>query len=181
VRISDVTKVTVVSDLSTSSLYGTIYYHWYLDGDYCGRTTAPYRNFQLKIGDQGRVEVVDTIDPDFDSAANAPTAYPARRTLSWVTSTSSVDHYRVEQKKAAGAYSSIAKVFSVLGQWTYSAKSERLDDLTEYTWRIVPVDSLGNDGTPYVIGPELIVRTPDSPDFTVSFSASTTKVTFTAA
>ncbi len=175
-RLGNVTTVTVTSDLS-----GTVYYHWYIDGAYVASTSVPMRAFHLADGDQVRIEVIDTNDPAFDPIAGAPTGWPARRTIWWVRSVDAdVEQYRVEQKKDAGDWSAVATVFAVDGQWSYRLLSDRLCDLADYTWRVVPVDAAGNDGTPIEIGPETIVRTPDAPNFAISFDENTTKVTFSS-
>jgi len=65
-------------------------------------------------------------------------------------------------------------------QWVYSLLSPRLDDLADAEFRVVPVDKAGNDGTALALSSERVVRTPDGPDFTVTFDSGTTKVTFAA-
>lgn len=173
-RLGNVTTVRVTSGLS-----GTIYYHWYLDGFWVASTTAPRRDFLLPLGDQVRVDVLDTLDADFDPIANAPAGWPSRRLLWWLRSLDGgIEHYRLEQKKGAGDWSAVAVVRHQNESWSYELLSDRLDDLSQYTWRIVPVDAAGNDGTPFTIGPEEIVRTPDAPDFAIAFDNQTTKVTF---
>ncbi len=88
----------IVAVTATSDLSGLVYYHWYRDGAYVATTTAGNMEFRLEAGDQARIEVFDTNDPDYDPAANTPDEYPARRTLWWLRSLSSdVDHYRVEE------------------------------------------------------------------------------------
>ena len=89
-----------------------------------------------------------------------------------------MSYYRVEQKLGAGDWETLRIVPQVADQWAYSLLTDRLDDLSSYTWRVIPVDAAGNDGTAITIGAELIVRTPDAPDFTATFDSGTTKVTF---
>jgi len=176
-RHGTITSVTVTSDLS-----GTIYYHWYRDGVHVAATESATYWFVLQDQESLRIEVFDTNDADFDPIANAPDGWPARRTIWWVRSTATdVHHYRVDQKLGAGAWSQIAVVYPETDIWSYSVVTPRLTDLSSYTWRIVPVDAAGNDGTALEIGTEKIVRTPDAPEFTVSFDSGTTKVTFAAA
>lgn len=166
----------------TSTLSGTVYFHWYLDGIWQGRTLSGRRMFYLDAGDQARVDVLDTNDAQFDAVANAPTQYPARRLIWWVRSLAAdVDHYRVEQKKAGGSWEAVAIVSHREDRWDYSVISERLDDLTQYTWRVVPVDVAGNDGDPVTIGPEQIVRRPDAPNFEITYDSGTRKITFSEA
>jgi len=176
-RFRNITTVAVISDLS-----GTVYYHWYLDGAYIASTTRPTYSFVLEQGEQARIEVQDTTDPNYDPIANAPAGYPARRTLWWIRSTEGdVDYYKVEQKKDSGQWSTIGIVRHDNREWAYSFLTPRLEDLATYTWRIIPVDTAGNEGTPQTIGPETVVRTPDAPRFAISFDPSTTRVTFSAA
>ena len=166
-RIGSTTVVTVVSDLS-----GVIYYHWYLDGTWMGRTTAASFSFLLETEDQGRVEVIDTSDAAFDPVADAPLMFPARRTLWWTRSLSAdVARYRVEELKGAGTWIALGEVVAEADRWDYAYLTGRLDDLTNYHWRVVPVDAAGNDGTPIQLTqlPELIVRVPDAPQFTVTY------------
>jgi len=179
-NIMPMDKVVVVEVVS--SLSGTVFFHWYLDGLYMGVTTASSRAFWIDAGEQARVEVLDTTDPAFDPIANAPDAWPARRLLWWVRSLDAdVDHYRVEERKAAGAWELVSTVRHVSDRWHYSAVSRRLDDLTDYTWRIVPVDRAGNQGTVQTIGPEKIVRRPDAPDFEITFNSGPQTITFSEA
>ena len=175
IRNENLTRVIVTSDLA-----GTVYYHWYLDGVLVGSTESSEFWFSLEIGEQARVEVLDTNDPDFDPLQNAPEGWPARRLLWWVRSIdASIDHYRVEQQQNAGAWSIVARVPHDGNLWHYWLLSGRLDDLSDYAWRIVPVDAAGNDGDWTLIGPEKIVRTPDAPDFAIAYDAGTDKVTIT--
>ena len=179
-RFAEISLVTVTSDLG-----GTIYYHWYQDGKHVDATAWPFRAFWLPVGDSSRIEVVDTAEADFDWQAGAPDGYPARRTLWWTSAEwpdleDDLDYYRVDQK-TDGDWEAIGTVHQSRFRWDYSLLTERLDDLTEHTWRIVPVDRAGNDGDPLEVGPEMVVRTPDAPRFEIAFDEGTTKVTFSEA
>jgi hypothetical protein len=177
VRNGTETTITVVSDL-----VGTVYYHWYVDGALLASTTAPTWSILLEPGEQVRIEVLDTLDPDFDALAAAPIGYPSRRSLYWLRSIDAdVVKYRVEQQQDAGAWSTIGTVPATVDAWTYSFLTPQLADMAEYTWRIIPVDAAGNDGTPVVIGPESFVRLPDAPDFAADFDPLTERVTFAEA
>lgn len=175
-RIGDLVTVTVVSDLS-----GTIYYHWYSAGAYIGETTVPTRTFLLSADEQLVIDVNDTNDAAYDAIANAPVRYPATRSLWWIRSiVDSVVHYRIEQQRDGGDWTTIATIRQD-NSWSYKFETPVLDDLTDYAWRIVPVDAAGNDGPMLTFATERIVRTPDAPRFTVSFDEGTTYVTFAAA
>ena len=174
-------RLTTVS--VTSSLSGTIYFHWFVDGVYVGWTTAPQRTFALSVGEQARVECLDTNDADYDPIANAPAGWPSRKLIWWLRSTASdIAKYRIEQKKGAGAWTSIGTVKHDDRLWSYSLLSPRLEDLAAYTWRIVAIDAAGNEDTTTEIGPETIVRQPDAPDFGYTYNGSVLKTaTITAA
>lgn len=224
VRVGDLLTVEVASDLPPvlritrlgpsgciprSSMAGTavIHFHWYIDGELVASTTSSRYSFYLPSGDQVRVDVLDTVDPDFDAVANAPAGYPARRELFWTRNTRSdpvlrttrlgpsgsiprlgdeseitpfvaLSHYRLEQQKDGGGWTVLARVREKIGVWEHRYRTARLTDLSTYSWRIVPVDINGNDGTVLTIGPEKIVRTPDAPNFTVAFNDGTQKATF---
>ncbi|NLE62138.1 MAG: hypothetical protein GX616_27590 [Planctomycetes bacterium] len=173
-RIGEIVTVTV-----TSSLSGTVYYHWYLDGQWYGVSTIGERTFYLAAGEQARLAVVDTTDADFDYEAGNPEPYPARRILWWVRSLSTdLDYYRIDARKDGGDWSVVATVPRDGEAWDYQWTTGRLDDLTAYQWRVVPVDLAGNDGDPVATDAETIVRHPDGITFTVALE-ETGEITFT--
>jgi len=175
-RLDNVTTVTVTSDLTPA------YYHWYVDGAWVGMTVVGSRSFVLEAGDDVRIEVQDTNDPSYDSIANAPEGWPARRTLYWVRSTDAdVLAYLIEQQREAAAFTMIGRVPQLADVWSFSFLTPRLDDLTNYTWRITPVDAAGNSGTPVTIGPEKIVRKPNAPNWTLTWNSGTQFITVSAA
>ena len=176
-RVGGVTTVEAASDLS-----GDVLFYWYIDGAFVASTVAGVKSFALEDNDQARIDVLDSTDPAFDPVANSPSGYPARRSLFWLRSLATdIASYRVEQRKNAGSWTSIGVVNHVAGQWSYSLLSPRLDDLADYEWRVVPVDVAGNDGTALTLDAVRIVRTPEAPDFTVTFDEGTTRVTFAEA
>jgi hypothetical protein len=174
IRIGETTQVTV-----TALLPNVVWYCWYVDGAYVGKTSGPTKSFQVPAGEQFRLEVVPADQADFDPIANAPAGYPSRRTLWWVRSLSiDAANYRIDQREGAGDWTTIALVPQEAGKWDYSVITDRLEDLTEYTWRIVALDAAGNEADPLVIGPETIVRTPDATNFTAEFEAETQTIEF---
>lgn len=179
IRVDNVVTVTVTSDQIAEDV--TVYYHWYVNGAYVGETVLASRDFYLAPGELARVECVDTLDADYDPLAAAPVGYPARRTLWWIRSTATdVDVYVVDQQKDGGNWTELGRL-RISDAWSYSFLTPPLDDLSEYTWRITPVDTAGNEGSALTIGPEDVVRTPDAPNFTVTFDEGTTRVTIAEA
>ena len=172
-RSGNTTRVTVISSLS-----GLVYYFWYQDGAYVATTTIPHMAFVLQAGQQAKIVC---IDQNTSTPPAAPDGYPARRKLFWIRAAGSIARYRVDQQENGGAWSTLGYVTPKYNQWSYSFTTPTLDDLATYNWRIVPLDSAGNAGTPLTIATETIVRTPDSPDFSISYNPSTSKVTFGAA
>lgn len=174
-RVLDFTRV-----LATSSLGPPVFFAWYLDGAFLSITAVGQKDFQISPGDQARVDVLDTTDPAFDPIANAPTAYPARRSLWWVRSLSvDVDYYLVEQQAGGGQFQTMARVPQTPEAWALGWTSPRLTDVLNHTWRVTPYDAAGNAGTSKTFGPEKVVRRPDAPNFTVSASGGL--VTYTGA
>ena len=174
VRIGEVTQVAVAS-----SLPGVVWYCWYFDGAYAGKTAGPTKTFRVAAGGQFRLSVLATDQADFDPVQNAPDGFPSRWTLWWVRSLA-VDaaRYKIEQKEGDGDWTLLAQIAARPGQWDYTLLTERLKDLTAYTWRVTPIDAAGNEGTPLVIGPETIVRWPDAPAFTAQFNPQGRTVSF---
>jgi hypothetical protein len=177
VRIGDAVEVTVLN-----AWEGTLWYHWYLDGQWMGRTDEPLRVFQVPAGEQLRLEAIPTDQADFDPIQNAPTGFPARQTVWW---TRSIDAdsaaCRVQQREGDGDWQTIAEVPQTAGQWDFSIITDRLKDLTQYTWRVVPLDAAGNEGQTQIVGPETLVRYPDAPRFAAQFNPETRTVQFSAA
>lgn len=186
-RIGDVITVTATSSL-TGGAGGVIYFYWYLDGAYAGMSTGndagggvSRKTFSLT--GQAVVDVLDSIAPPtaFDPVASAPENFPARRALVFVRSTdAAVKKYRIDQQENGGPWEEIARIPHDPAAWDYTFLTDRLDDLTLYAWRVVPLDLAGNAGDAVTIAQELIVRTPDAPDFTATLQGST-QVAFAAA
>ena len=177
VQDQEATIVTATSDLS-----GTIFYHWYMDGAFIATTEIASYAFYLLDDEQVRIDVIDTNDATFDPIANAPAGFPARRSIVWQPSLEGTARtYDVQQKLGAGAYETIGLIPHRPGTWRYRLLTPRLTDLSSYTWKVDALDAAGEVLGTEELDAETIVRTPDSPEFTVSFDEGTTKVTFTEA
>ena len=174
-RSGQTTTITVVSNLTGPSFY------WYLDGAYVGKTTSPSKTFNIDPGSQAVVSILDSNSPTFDPIANAPTIYPARRTLVWTRSTDAhISRYQVQQQVNGGAWTTLGYINDDGRSWTFSYMTPRLTDLASYVWRVIPLDAAGNAGTPIALAAETIVRAPDAPGFAAAYNHNASNVTFTA-
>jgi hypothetical protein len=174
-QIGNIVTVTVVSSLSAP-----VYYFWYLDGNFVNETQTPTMVFVPSA--QTIITCIDSNDPGFDPIANAPAGFPATRTLFFVRSLDpNIGSYLLQQSENSGAWETIATVHDDPGTWSYQVTTGELDDLSQYAWQVVPVDIYGNTGTPTALANELIVRTPDAPDFTFTFEQGSDQVLFSGA
>jgi len=105
------------------------------------------------------------------------------KTLWWARSlTTDVVRYRIDQQVDGGDWETIAYVWARADQWDYQYETDTLDDLSEYAWRITPIDSAENAcDDPVEVGSEKIVRTPDAVNCEVTFNSPATTVTFSEA
>ncbi len=174
IRVGNTHQITVTSDLT-----GVIYYHWYKDGQYLTRTQSNKYSLYLPPNSQSRVVVLDTNDPDFDPILNNPDKFPGFRTIHWIRSLSAdVDRYRIEENKDGGGWVEKETSKHNKNQWVYYWTSGFLADLSDYQWRVIPVDVYGNDGDAITFGTEKIVRIPDAPNFNITYDDVSDKVTF---
>jgi len=163
-----------------SALTGDLFYHWYIDGAYIDTTRVNTKTFVVEDDEQIVIAARVTHDENFDVILNAPPGYPARRTLHWIGSLDAgIKKYRIIQQKEAGGYASIGEVMHDPTVWEYAFLSPRLDTNSNYDWSVVPVNAAGNDGVALALGPEKIVRTPDAPNYSITYSSGTGRVTFT--
>ena len=177
-RFGSVTVLTVAGRFA-----GRVFYHWWVDGEYGGRSASPTFGVHLPAADFARVDIIETLDPDFDPVAGAPAMFGPRKVIRWLRSLDPVaQRYRVDQSRAGAAFAEIGMVFPAgRNTWEFSVTSPRLDDLVAYSWRVVPISRAGNEGASLAFPAETIVRTPDAPDYTATYSDGTARVTFTAA
>lgn len=172
-RIGHWTTVFVESDI-----VGEVWFHWYRDGVLVHSGQANSHTFYVGTGAQAEIVCMDTASP---SAPDAPQAWPATRTVFWWPSMSGdIKEYRPEYQKDGGSWTAFGRVRHNPEKWLYQIETERLDDLSTYAFRVVPIDNAGNDGTAQEIESEIVVRTPDAERYSLTFSAGTSRVTFSA-
>lgn len=180
--ITSIAQVQIGSTVEvrvTSSLTGTIYYFWYLDGNFVAETVDDSFAFYVTPGSQYQVGVLDSNDKNFDALANAPAGYPGTRMLFWIRSTDPlIASYQLQQQELGGEWVTIATVPDVSGQWSYQFQTAQLLDLTEYEWQVIPIDLYGNAGTAVTLAEEIIVRIPDAPEFAFEFVQDVDQVMF---
>ena len=154
--------LTATSDQSSPS------YRWWVDGLHVATTTAG--TLELSVSGQARVDCYDD--------ATEPGTLPARRVVWFTRGGGDVARVRLEQSDDGGSTWSELAEFGAGSSWSWEITTPRLDDLTSYLWRAVPVDAAGNDGTAREGLSELVLRTPDAPTWSMSYSAGTNRVTF---
>lgn len=150
-----------VSDLSSPT-----YYVW-LNGEFLMETAETSVSLYIAPGDDLQLSVFD------DSAAVPPEHFPSRLTLRWV-GRDGAQMYRVEQ------YVDSAWVPRTLIPWrlsnVYRYTTARLDDVTEYQYRVLPLDAQGRSGTALNFTVEM-VRYPDPPTQTMDFTGGELVIT----
>jgi len=165
---------------ASSDLGPPVWFHWWVDGEYFGQ--GPTVVLPVWEG-QCPFDVADTTDADFDPYGDdAPDCYPGRRTIDWIRSIDAdpaVAYYRVDQRAAGGDWEEVGTIDDPADVWEFRLQTTRLDDLTSYDFRVVPVSAAGNDGDPVAIASETIVRTPDAPGYSIEYDADTDAVTIT--
>lgn len=121
----------------------------------------------------GEAPVFEVLD---DPLAAPTPAYPPYLLLTWL-SVPGCDHYRVEQFVSAAW--TARKDVPDDGSATFSWQSPTQPDGLVAQFRVIPVGTNGNDGTPLTFA-ELVVHVPDPPACAYAYSAGTGTVTITA-
>lgn len=172
-------SVTVIGDGTGTA---STYYYWFRDGVFVGITATPRRTFQVRSGQQAVIEAVIRNDANVDPSTIGTVLPSGKVILEWVRSDGSDEvAYRIQQKQDAGAYATIARV-PADGSWSYRYETGKLDDLSQYTWKIIGIDAAGNvQASGVTVGPVTIVRRPDAPDCDFAYSSGTSKVTISEA
>lgn len=156
--------------ITWGSTLGSPTYRVHVDGVLASTQTAA--SFDITVDDNWQ-PVVEVLD---DSSDPQP-AFPAQLVLGWRTDSDAAE-YRIEQKVAGvwTEHATVARSSAAYQSYTTPA----LADQTTHEWRVIPIDTAGNDGTAIAFS-TLMVRHPDIPDVSFAYSAGTGKVTISAA
>ena len=99
-------------------------------------------------------------------------AFPSRMTLNWFA-VEQAESYRID-RYVSGSW--VVQTSIAAGPPSFTWQTPVLEDVTQHTFRIVPIDSAGNDGTELELT-AYMVRVPDVPSVTLTYSSGTQKVT----
>lgn len=121
----------------------------------------------VPVGDNPFVEVLD-------KPCSLPTiAFPGRVTLNWLSVTGA-SSYRVEEL-VSGTWT-LRQTLLSHGGTAYTWGSRWLEDSTTHQFRVIPVDSGGNQGTALSFS-FLMVRHPDTPDVRYEYNQGSQTIT----
>jgi len=140
---------------------------FYLDGVPAGELQAPAGKFQIVIGPYQDLEVLDR------ACQVARPAFPARWTLYWPAVSGTV-YYRIDELVGA-TWTERARITD-LGQGHFVWRTGVLLDTVAYQFRVVPVFAGGLEAAAISFSATM-VRRPDPPRVTFSYSSASGKVT----
>lgn len=143
----------------------------YRDGVLLSEQTAA--EYELSVTG-GEVPVIEVLD---DASANPQSSFPNGLTLGWRTDPESAT-YRVDRWTGAD-WLEVDTLAASDGGWQ-SYSTGVLADGATHLWRVVPIDSAGNSGTPLEFS-ALMVRHPDPPDVDYAYESVGRTVTVSAA
>jgi len=147
-------------------------YRIFLDGVHVAttysRNSDGVSSFVLFVENDDEVRIVEVLD---DPNAEPTAVNPQRFELSW-TPVDDAASYRLE-KYVDGAWAREEEIVADAALSVYRAVSVTLDDDTSHQYRVVPVGTNGNDGTPVAVTKHMI-RHPDPPQVTVAVNVDRT-------
>lgn len=156
----------------TGTVAGATYYV-YRDGKLAQTTRGTSARITAGAAESPHIEVFD------DANARPSDFYPRRATLTWYASPGA-DYYRVEERTATGPdVWTLRERVPDRAPGYFKWESRVLEDGQTHRFRVVPFGRNGNLGTlaELVV---LMVRRPDVPAATFSYSEATGNVTITA-
>lgn len=149
--------------------WSTLY--WYVDGRLVSVGQFPRdRIFSLYPGQSAQVEVLDTTVAPAD-------AYTGEVLIQWYAVAGAVRYF---VRQWDGAEWIDKQVIVSQGEEVLNHLTEWLDDDTEYSFRVVPVNDENIEGSPLEFT-FTVVRRPDAPDSRCVYDAATQRVTVSAA
>jgi hypothetical protein len=181
-RFADWAYVEVTSNLDGDD---DTWYYWFRDGIFQTRTRRRTFAIPLLSGVDADIKCIPLRNAlSHWDGSKADYVYDgAQRIIEFIRpSTGEVDSYRIEYGTGDTEpveWTTLGTIQDT-GKWSYRIKTHRLDDLTRYWFRIVPVLH-GNDGTPLVLSSVQVVRRPDAVSYTASISDVNQRVTFAEA
>lgn len=103
-------------------------------------------------------------------------AFPGRVTLNWQSAGN--DHY-VIREFVSSVWTDVGTVQDT-GAGAFTFRTRWLEDDTTHSFRVVPFDAAGNEGTPLGFS-FLEVRHPDAPAHSITYNPSTRRITISSA
>lgn len=155
----------------SSTLGAGAVFRVYRDGELLATTTLTE---WLITVEQGEAPVLEVLDAD---TPNPSPAFPGYLLISWYA-VAGAERYLV-QENLSGTWTTFKTVLED-GSGYYLVPTRFLEDATVHSFRVLPVGTNENQGTAAELAC-LMVRIPDPPDVTFSYSSSTGAVTITAA
>lgn len=160
-----------VSLVWSSDLGGTPTFYVYLDGVLAYTTTSISGVFAV---DEGTFIIIEVLD----DADDVPAAvFPGRFSLGW----QAIDDgaYYIVEEYVASVWTQRAKIIDRREPW-FTWSSRWLEDVTTHQFRVTVTDQNGNDSSVTNLT-ALMVRNPDEPDVTYTYSDLGPDVTIAAA
>jgi len=149
----------------------TFYVYDLSEGGLLDTTKGTSITITLEPGESRVLEVTE------EELAAVPRGYPSRLLLYWY-GPAGTSYYKVEEYVGA-AWVTRARIYD-RGQGHFTWRTRPLEDVTTHQFRIVPVGTNGNEGTP-VTWSALMVTHPAPPEVDYAYSSGTGKVTVSAA
>lgn len=158
-------------DLNFSSdLGGTPTFYIYRDAELVNTTTLTRYQVTIAAGESPVFAI-------FDDAADRPDSFSSRAHIQWLYQ-ADIDYYRVEEFISA-AWVERKRLTSKVTKQIYDFNSRVLEDVTTHQFRVTAVGVNGNESTASSIT-LFMIRTPDPPDVTYSYTNGTKLITVAA-
>lgn len=159
---SEAVQIKYSSDLSNPVFF------IYIDGELYDTTEAASAIIRINPGESPVISIIDSLIP-----GEIPAYYPKYAALTWWYLNGAVE-YRIEEY--IGSAWVVRDTIPENGKGYYLWKSRVLEDCVSHSFRVIPVDEKGNDGTAQEFE-ILMVRIPDEPQCEFSYSAVTGELT----